>query len=97
MISGTLVLAVDTHCTGNTGTGLHRQEIAGSWHPRNLYMAASASVMHRFALSAHFAISLGFEQHWVELIAQPDDLSDIDIWISMSIIYYILYFDTQMT
>ena len=67
MISGTLVLAVDTHCTGNTGTGLHRQEIAGSWHPRNLYMAASASAMHRFALSAHFAISLGFEQHCVEL------------------------------
>ena len=28
-----------------------------------------------------------------QLIAQPDDLSDIDIWISMSIIY----FDTQMT
>ena len=23
----------------------------------------------------------------VDLIAQPDDLSDIDIWISMSIIY----------
>ena len=30
-------------------------------------MAASASAMHRFALSAHFAISLGFEQHCVEL------------------------------
>ena len=25
----------------------------------------------------------------IYLIAQPDDLSDIDIWISMSIIYYI--------
>ena len=29
----------------------------------------------------------------MQLIAQPDDLSDIYVWISMSIIY----FDTQMT
>ena len=47
----------------------------------------------REALRKNFRPNLGWG-----LIAQPDDLSDIYIWISMSIIYiYHLYFDTQIT